>query len=74
MTLITEHGYLLAFATSLRLVQTGFTHGPYVQSKSLHFKLYFCHSVVAFTMILLTGELDLGTIIIRMALYADQHK
>ena len=72
MALITEHGYLLGFAT--RLVQTGFTQGLYVHFKSLHFKLYFCHSVVAFTMVLLTGQLDLGAIILQMALYAYQYQ
>lgn len=40
--------------------------------KVLNFKIYFCHSVVAFTMVLLTAELDMGTLI--MALYADQFK
>lgn len=40
--------------------------------KPLNFKFYFCYSVVAFIMVLLTAELDMGAL--RMALYADQFK
>lgn len=58
----------ITFATSIRLVQMGFTQAPYVHFTCYHFKIYFCHSVVAFTTVLSTEELDLGTVILRMAL------
>lgn len=42
-----------------------FTLSPFILN-------YLLHLVMAFTIVLLTGELDLGTVTLGMALYANQ--